>query len=255
MTQVVHRPLDGHHALVTGGGSGIGAASAEALSAAGAVVTILGRRRAPLEATIVAGKASTCISVDVSDEGAVRSVIAGLAPVSILVNAAGSAESAPFLDADGELWQRMLRANLLGAVATTRAVLPQMIDAGFGRVVNIASTASLKGYAYVTAYTAAKHALLGFTRALAQEVARKGITVNAVCPGYTDTALVAESIARIATRTGRSADAARTELIRHNPQGRLVRPEEVAASVLALCLPAASAVNGQAITVDGGETP
>jgi NAD(P)-dependent dehydrogenase (short-subunit alcohol dehydrogenase family) len=144
--------------------------------------------------------------------------------------------------------------NVAGAIATTHASLPAMLAAKYGRVVNIASTASLKGYRYVSAYVTAKHALLGFTRALAQEVAGSGITVNAVCPGFTDTDLVARSLERIVSRTGRTPDQALTELTQANPLGRLIRPDEVAASVLYLCLPQAAAVNGQALAVDGGET-
>jgi NAD(P)-dependent dehydrogenase (short-subunit alcohol dehydrogenase family) len=174
--------------------------------------------------------------------------------VALLVNAAGAAESAPFLKSDAALFERMWRVNVMGAVAVTQAVLPGMIAGGFGRVVHIASTAALKGYPYVSAYVAAKHGLLGLTRALAQEVATKGVTVNAVCPGFTDTEIVAESIARIVATTDRGAEEARAELVKHNPQRRLVLPEEVAEAVLMLCDPGASAINGQAIAVDGGET-
>jgi len=235
------------HALVTGGGSGIGAACARALTQAGVRVTVLGRREARLHAMVAAGDAADFLVADVT-------ALPDLPPCSILVNAAGIAASAPFLKSDDALFELMWRVNVMGAVATTRAVLPGMMAAGFGRVVNIASTAALKGYPYVTAYAAAKHGLLGLTRALAQEVATKGVTVNAVCPGFTDTDLVAESVATIIARTGRSADAARQELARHNPQRRLVQPEEVAAAVLALCQPGSSAINGQALAVDGGET-
>jgi NAD(P)-dependent dehydrogenase (short-subunit alcohol dehydrogenase family) len=239
--------LDGLQALVTGGGSGIGAASAEALTAAGARVTVLGRREGPLREAVARGAAADWIAGDVSAPPA-------LPRVAILVNAAGAAESAPFLKSDAALFERMWRVNVLGAVAVTRAVLPGMLEARFGRVVHIASTAALKGYAYVSAYAAAKHGLLGLTRALAQEHAASGVTFNAVCPGFTETALVAESIARIVARTGRSEAEALAELVRHNPQKRLVRPQEVARAVLLLCDPAASAINGQAIAVDGGET-
>jgi NAD(P)-dependent dehydrogenase (short-subunit alcohol dehydrogenase family) len=240
-------PLDGRTALITGGGSGIGAACAAALTRAGARVTVLGRREDRLRAVVGRGDAAGLIAADVT-------ALPELPPFALLVHAAGVAESAPFLRTPPELWERLWQVNVMGAVAATQAVLPGMIEAGFGRVVHIASTAALKGYPYVTAYAATKHALLGLVRSLAQEVAAKGVTVNAVCPGFTDTDIVAESVARIVERTGRSEAEARAELARHNPQRRLVLPEEVAAAALALCLPAAGGINGQAVAVDGGET-
>jgi NAD(P)-dependent dehydrogenase (short-subunit alcohol dehydrogenase family) len=240
-------PLAGRRALVTGGGSGIGLACARALTGAGATVTVLGRREGRLREAVAAGAAEGFVVADVAGD------LPALPGCDILVHAAGAAESAPFLRSDAALWGRMLGANLLGAAAVMRAVLPGMLAAGEGRIVAIASTASLKGYPYVTAYAAAKHGLLGLVRSLALEMATRGVTVNAVCPGFTETEIAAGSIARITATTGRGEAEARAELTRHNPQGRLVRPEEVAATVLHLALPQAAAINGAAIPVAGGE--
>lgn len=255
-------PLAGQHAVVTGGGRGIGAAIAEELGRLGASLTLIGRSAASLEAARSRLEAETSRTVnvavaDVADEAAVREafVVAGstFGRPTILVNNAGAARSAPFVDTDLGLWQAMLEVNLTGAYLCTQQALPDMVSAGYGRIVNVASTAGLIGYAYVTAYCAAKHGLVGLTRALALETARSGVTVNAVCPGFTDTDLTAEAVALIGHKTGRGPERARAELERRNPLGRLIRPEEVAQTVGWLVLPGSRAITGQSIVVAGGE--
>jgi 3-hydroxybutyrate dehydrogenase len=246
----------GSHALVTGGGRGIGRAIAASLVQAGAVVTVLGRHRAALDDAVAAGAAHFAAVADVADQAAVSAAIAEAAirqPIDILVANAGIAESAPFGKSDAALFRRMMDVNFMGVVHAVQAVLPAMKDRRHGRFVAIASTAGLKGYAYVSAYSAAKHAVIGLVRSLALELATTGVTVNAVCPGFTDTDLVAGSIDNIMKKTGRSHEQAVAELAKHNPQGRLITPAEVADAVLWLCGEGAGAITGQAIAVAGGE--
>jgi NAD(P)-dependent dehydrogenase (short-subunit alcohol dehydrogenase family) len=246
------------HALVTGGGSGIGAAIAIALVEAGMRVTITGRRRAVLQ-TLVARypRQMQAVVMNVSDAQTVGDAFvqakAGFGPVQILVNNAGQAHSAAFIKTEAALWEQMLSVNLTGTFHCTQAALPDMLSAQWGRIVNVASTAGLTGYAYVAAYCAAKHGVVGLTRALALEYAKKGITVNAVCPGYTETDILRESIANVMAKTGRTEEQARAEFSSGNPQGRIVQPEEVADAVRWLCGDAAASMTGQSIAVGGGE--
>jgi NAD(P)-dependent dehydrogenase (short-subunit alcohol dehydrogenase family) len=246
--------LKGKHAVVTGASRGIGLAIARSLLAQGARVTLMARSEEALEAAAsTLGGEVAWQAVDVTDPSSVDAAFARAGAVDILVNNAGQAAASPFLRTDAASWQRMLDVNLNGAYHCIQAALPGMLDAGWGRIVNLASTAGLTGYRYVAAYCAAKHGLVGLTRALALELATKGITVNAVCPGYTDTDIVQDAIANIVCKTGRTEEQARAELASANPQGRLVRPDEVAHAVTMLCVPLASAMNGLAIAVDGGE--
>ena len=253
----MNKSLEGRHALVTGAARGIGAAIARALAQEGARLTLLGRKRETLAALAreLPGEHGFVVA-DIVDEAQVHAAFAearaARGRLAILVNNAGQAESAPFGKTSLQLWQRMLDVNLTGTFLCTQAALPDLL-AGGGRVVNIASTAAQKGYAYVSAYVAAKHGVLGLTRSLALELARKNVTVNAVCPGYTETDILRESIANVVAKTGRSEEQARAEFAAGNPQQRIVQPQEVADAVRWLCGDAAASITGQAISVSGGE--
>lgn len=249
--------LKGRHALVTGGNRGIGAAIAGALAAAGATVSIVGRDEAALKSQIDAGRAHAWRRADVTDVASLSTAVDALTqasgPVDVLVNNAGGAFSAPFAKTSADDFRRMIDLNLMGVVHGIHAVLPDMVARGRGRIVTIASTAALKGYAYVSAYAAAKHAVLGLTRSLALETAKSGVTINCVCPGFTDTDLIAGSVELIVQKTGRDPAQVRAELAKANPQGRLIEPQEVAAAVVWLCSSQAASITGIALPVAGGE--
>jgi NAD(P)-dependent dehydrogenase (short-subunit alcohol dehydrogenase family) len=249
----------GIRALVTGGGSGIGLAIARRLAGMGAALTLLGRERGKLDEAVrdLQGGGHDAMTCDVGDPAAVAALFDTLeshdrAP-QLLVNNAGFAASARVQDTSDALWEQTMRVNLGGVFHCTRAALASLLGFPFARVVNVASTAGLIGYPHVAAYCAAKHGVVGFTRALALELARTHVTVNVVCPGYVDTAIAAEAIANVARSTGRSEEKAREALERRNPQRRLIAPEEVAATVAWLCLPESQSINGQAISLSGGE--
>jgi NAD(P)-dependent dehydrogenase (short-subunit alcohol dehydrogenase family) len=248
----------GKHALVTGGGSGVGKAIALALAEAGVAVTICGRREAALAEVAKENGRIFAIAADVTDEAEMAALYekaeAVRGPFDIVVANAGMAGSAPAHKTALADWQRTLDVNLTGAFLTVKPALAGMLARKVGRIVFVASTAGLKGYAYVAPYVAAKHGVVGLTRALAAETAKSGVTVNAVCPGFVETEMLEESVQRIVEKTGRSADEARANLAATNPQGRFVQPEEVASAVLWLCSDAARSITGQAISVSGGET-
>jgi NAD(P)-dependent dehydrogenase (short-subunit alcohol dehydrogenase family) len=256
------------HVWITGAGRGIGAAVAHAFAREGAALSLSGRNLQTLEAQAAElRKAYPAVklhlsAMDLSDPESVavahRANQSALGPVTVLVNNAGQALSQPFAKTDFQLWQQMLNVNLTGTYLCIQSALPDLLaQAAQGqaaRIVNIASTAGLKGYAYVSAYAAAKHGVIGLTRSLALELARKGVTVNAVCPGFTETDIVRESIANIVAKTGQTQAQARDALVAHNPQRKMIQPDEVAQTVMWLCSDAAASVNGQSIAVDGGET-
>jgi len=253
--------LQGRHELVTGGGRGIGASIVRSLVSHGARVSMLGRTAATLEALAAelksSGAKTFCATADVSKRESVDAAFAAartlFGPIEILINNAGQAVSGPITKRDDVLWERLLAINLSGTYFGMQAALPDMLQGGFGRIVNIASTAGLTGYPYVAAYCAAKHGVIGLTRAVAREVATRNITVNAVCPGYTDTDLVRDAAAKISAVTGRKLEDAVQAMTKSNPQGRLVQPGEVANAVAWLCMPGSESVTGQSIVVAGGE--
>jgi NAD(P)-dependent dehydrogenase (short-subunit alcohol dehydrogenase family) len=252
--------LDGRVAVITGGGRGIGEAVARALAGAGARVVVAARSAGQVESVardlVGAGLPARAVACDVTDPEAVGRLVAEteshFGSAEILINNAGVSSSAPLKSLELEEWNRMLAVNATGTYLVTRAFLPGMLAAGWGRIVNVASVAGRAGAPYVSAYAASKHAVVGFTRSVAAEVAARGITVNALCPGYVETPMTDESVERIVAKTGLSATDARERIVAMNPQGRLIEPDEVAFLAVALCDPRARGVNGQAIGVDGG---
>ncbi len=243
--------LTGKRALVTGGGRGIGAACARELAAAGAKVIVAGRTTAQNEA-VAAEIGGEAITLDLLDRGATDAFIARVGSIDILVNNAGAAESAPLDRVSDAMWDKILEIDATAPFRLIRGFAPQMVKAGWGRVVNIASNAGVSGYRYSSAYCAAKHAMVGYTRALAIDLARTGVTINAICPGWVQTQIVDEAVSRIAEKTGRSVEDARKTLEVMNPQHRLLDVSEVSHAVLMLCADAARGIHGQTLVIDGG---
>jgi len=247
------------HAMITGGTSGIGLAIAKVLSAKGYRLSICARSTPTEDFLLQFENSQNCqfLPMDVCEPNSIKEAVTlaqeKWGPVSVLVNNAGQAQSAPFEKSSDELFEHMMDINLMGAVRCIRAVLPEMRMAPWGRIINVASTAGLVGYAYTSAYCASKHALVGFTRSLALELAKTKITVNAVCPGFTETPLVEEAIEKITAKTGKSAEQALNDLSQFNPMGRLVKAQEVAHTVAWLCSEGSSSINAQSIAIDGGE--
>ena len=243
--------LTGKRVLITGGGSGAGENLALGFAAVGAEVVITGRRLAPLQAVAARSPAIRAVQADVTDEASVAAMFRAAGACDIVIANAGQADSATMARTTLGQWSAMLAVNLTGVFLTLRDGLNQM--QGWGRLISVASTAGLKGYAKVAPYAAAKHGVIGLTRSLALEIARRPVTVNAICPGFLDTPMTDHSIQVIAEKTGKTLDQAKAALEGINPQGRLIRPDEVTAAALWLCRPGSDGINGQAITIAGGE--
>jgi len=247
------KSLENCHAFVTGGATGIGFAITRALAAAGARVTIASRDSDRVRAVADDLDGVTDVVLDVTDPDNIAAVFEAVGPIDILVNNSGIALAAPFGKTTLEQWSKVMSVNLTGVFLCTQAALNSMRDCGSGRIISIASTAGLRGYPYTAAYSASKHGVIGMTRSLALELASTDITANCVCPGFTDTDIVASAVANITDKTGRSEAEALAELVKHNPQKRLIAPDEVADTVLWLCQGSSRSINGQAIAVAGGE--
>jgi NAD(P)-dependent dehydrogenase (short-subunit alcohol dehydrogenase family) len=243
--------LAGKRALVTGGGRGIGAAIARALAGAGARVTVAGRGMPALDA-VAAEINGTAVALDLLDRAATDRALAEIGPIDILVNNAGIAESAPLAKTDDALWDRVMELDATAPFRLIRALVPGMVERAWGRVVNIASNAGISGYQYTAAYCAAKHAMVGMTRALAMDLGRTGVTINCICPGWVETDMVVEAAARIAKTTGRSTEEARKALSAMSPQKRMMEPAEIAHAALMLCAHEGRGIHGQTIVIDGG---
>jgi 3-hydroxybutyrate dehydrogenase len=247
--------LQGRHALITGGGTGIGAAAAQHLHAHGAKLSLLGRRLEPLQA-VAEGLGGTAIQCDVTDQDRVRAAFddarAANGPIDLLIVNAGVAESAPFHKMSRESWDRIVATNLTAAFDCARAAIGDLLKSDSGRMVFVASVASLRGVPYAAHYAASKHGLLGLMRSLAAEYAKTSLTVNAVCPGYVDTPMTDQSVARVSEITGRSEADSRGVITNMNASGRLVDPQAIGNIIAMLCLPLSRDINGAAITIDGG---